>query len=264
MAEDSEERAGKSRPRRRWLRWVANLLIVAGLLAAPAIYGGTWIYTWFQQKGLEQQLEQASPQVTSVAANPEANDFVPLDIRSESAEESAATEAEAAAAAAAEAERQAQLDAFKTAAAAYQASVAGKTGEPVGRILIPSIGVDVIMVEGTGTGDLKVGPGHWPETPFPGEGGNFVVSGHRTTYGAPFFKLNKVKPGDELDLVLPYAVARYSVTRVVIVLPTEVEAVAQLGKEQVSLAACHPIYSAKQRIVVQGDLVGFKLIGSQS
>jgi sortase A len=87
-----------------------------------------------------------------------------------------------------------------------------------------------------------------------------VVSGHRTTYGAPFRKLNKVEVGDEIDLVLPYGVARYTVTRVVIVLPTEVDEVAQLGREQVSLAACHPLYSAKQRIVVQGDLTSFKLI----
>ena len=116
------------------------------------------------------------------------------------------------------------------------------------------------MVEGTGKGDLREGPGHWPETPFPGQGGNFVVSGHRTTYGAPFLKLNKVKVGDEIDLVLPYGVARYAVTRIVIVLPTQVDTVAQLGKEQVSLAACHPIYSASHRIVVQGDLTAFQLI----
>jgi sortase A len=58
---------------------------------------------------------------------------------------------------------------------------------------------------------------------------------------------------------LPYGVAHYTVTRVVIVYPDQVETVAQLGREQISLAACHPLYSAKQRIVVQGDLTGFKL-----
>ena len=87
-----------------------------------------------------------------------------------------------------------------------------------------------------------------------------MISGHRTTYGAPFLKLNSVKVGDEIDVVLPYAVARYVVTRVVIVDPKDMKSVAQLGKEQISLAACHPIFSARQRIVVQGDLVGFKLI----
>ena len=86
-----------------------------------------------------------------------------------------------------------------------------------------------------------------------------MVSGHRTTYGAPFRKFDKVKEGDLVDLVLPYAVARYRVSRVVIVKPNEMEAVAQLGREQVSLAACHPLYSASKRIVVQGELISFKL-----
>ncbi len=86
------------------------------------------------------------------------------------------------------------------------------------------------MLEGTDTRDLREGPGHWPETPLPGQGGNFVVSGHRTTYGAPFRKFDKVKEGDLVDLVLPYAVARYRVSRVVIVKPNEVEEVAQLGQ----------------------------------
>ena len=138
----------------------------------------------------------------------------------------------------------------------------GKSGTPIGRIVIPSIGMDVVMVEGAGTGDLKEGPGHWPETVFPGQLGNFVVSGHRTTYGAPFRKLDKIKVGDEIQLVLPYAVVRYRVTRVIVVLPTQVDEVAQLGREQVSLAACHPIYSASHRIVVQGDMIDFTLLTS--
>ncbi len=241
-------------------------MILAGVILLAWV-PSTWAYTWFQQRDLKQQLEQTSPQVTSAAADLSSTDFIPIDIKAQSVQQAATGEstttsedAAAAATAAAEAEREVQLDAFKTAADAYAATASGTVGKPIGKIIIPSIGLNVVMVEGTGTGDLKVGPGHWPETPFPGEGGNFVVSGHRTTYGAPFFKLNKVQVGDEIDLVLPYAVARYTVTRVVIVLPTEVNQVAQLGREQVSLAACHPIYSAKQRIVVQGDLTSFKLI----
>jgi LPXTG-site transpeptidase (sortase) family protein len=268
---DSTEETVEELPKRRrsWKRWLANLMILTGVVLLAWV-PSTWAYTWFQQRDLKQQLEQTSPQITSSAADLSATDFVPLDVTAETTQQAAAGEAAvasqaaaAAAAAAAEAQRQAQLDAFEKAADAYAATVSGKTGEPIGRIIVPSIGVDVVMVEGTGKGDLKVGPGHWPETPFPGEGGNFVVSGHRTTYGAPFLKLNKVKEGDEIDIITPYAVARYTVTRVVIVLPTEVNEVAQLGKEQVSLAACHPLYSAKQRIVVQGDLTSFKLIPPQ-
>jgi LPXTG-site transpeptidase (sortase) family protein len=258
--------------RRSWKRWLADAMIIAGvlLLAYPV---GTWGYTWYEQRELRQQLQSDNPQLAASSAALNATDFIPVEVKGEHALQStttttidpdvAAAQAAAAAAAAAEGERLAVLAAFKAAADDFERSVAGQTGEPIGQILIPSIGLDVIMVEGTGKGDLREGPGHWPETPFPGQGGNFVVSGHRTTYGAPFLRLNKVKVGDEIDLVLPYAVARYTVTRVIIVYPDEVDEVAQLGREQVSLAACHPLYSAKQRIVVQGDLVGFKLMETQ-
>jgi LPXTG-site transpeptidase (sortase) family protein len=268
--------AKPAKRRRSWKRWLANLMIVAGvlLLAYPL---STWAYTWFQQRELRQQLEQSSPQIAASSAALDEADFIPIELKAESAEQASASAAEVAeaaeaaaaeaavaqAAAAAMAEHLAQLAAFKAAADTFATSVSGKTGAPIGEIIVPSIGLDVVMVEGTGKGDLREGPGHWPETPFPGQGGNFVVSGHRTTYGAPFLKLNKVQVGDEIDLVLPYGVARYTVTRVVVVLPTEVEEVAQLGREQVSLAACHPLYSAKQRIVVQGDLSSFKLAEAQ-
>ncbi|MCZ7665333.1 MAG: class E sortase [Thermoleophilia bacterium] len=129
-----------------------------------------------------------------------------------------------------------------------------------GRLLIPDIGLDVVMVEGTGTADLRKGPGHWPETPLPGMGGNFVVSGHRTTYGAPFFKLNQLEPGDEIQVLLPFAALTYQVTRTMIVLPTETEVVAQRGIEEVSLTTCEPIYSASRRLIVQAELSGFRLI----
>jgi sortase A len=246
---------------------------VAGvlLLAYPL---GTWGYTWFQQRELRQQLESSNPQMAATGAALGAADFISIEVQAENTPQTSTTTTEnpdavaartaAEAAAAAEAERLAQLAAFKAAAEDFERSVSGQTGEPIGQIVIPSIGMDVIMVEGTGKGDLREGPGHWPETPFPGQGGNFVVSGHRTTYGAPFLRLNKVQVGDEIDVLLPYAIARYTVIRVIIVYPDEVDEVAQLGREQVSLAACHPIYSAKQRIVVQGDMIGFKLIEPQS
>jgi LPXTG-site transpeptidase (sortase) family protein len=248
--------------RRRWARWAANLLIIGGilLLAYPL---STWGYTWYEQRGLAQQLQQSQPGLAAatnalysgdlVAAAPPTTLSVPTTAPATGTGNSTPTTIPPA-----EAERLGALAAFKAAADAFDATVV-KAGQPLGRVVIPSIGVNVVMVEGTGKGDLRKGPGHWLDTPFPGQGGNFVVSGHRTTYGAPFFKINKVKVGDEIDLLLPYGVARYIVTRTMIVDPKDVESVAQAGKEQISLAACHPIYSARQRIVVQGDLVGFKL-----
>jgi LPXTG-site transpeptidase (sortase) family protein len=264
-------RSTSAKRRRRWLRWAANLMIIGGvlLLAYPI---GTWAYTWFEQRDLRSQLQQAGPkliipaavlprvQFTPAAEPPGSTGSTMVDTASTPVTAPAAAAASSAATTA-EAQQQAQLAAFKAAAAQFATTVGWKVGTPLGRIVIPSIGVDVVMVEGTGKGDLREGPGHWPETPFPGQGGNFVVSGHRTTYGAPFRKLNKVKAGDEIFLVLPYGVARYTVTRTMIVDPKDVKSVAQAGKEQVSLAACHPIYSARQRIVVQGDLAGFSLTG---
>ncbi len=254
------------RRRRSWKWWLANCMIIAGVLVL--LYPiGTWGYTWWEQRQLREELEESNPAMVFTAATIDSGDFITLEQRAANAEatsNSVAVDASELAAAQAaqkalEQQRQAQLAAFRAAADTFEAQVGGKTGEPIGKILIPSIGVDVVMLEGTSTGDLREGPGHWEETPFPGQGGNFVISGHRTTYGAPFRKLNDLEVGDIIDLVLPYAVARYAITRVIIVYPDEVEEVAQRGREQVSLAACHPLYSARQRIVAQGDLISFKL-----
>ncbi|NLV71399.1 MAG: class E sortase [Actinobacteria bacterium] len=253
---------------------MANLMIIGGILCIPGYFLGSCGYTWLQQRELLESLEEVSPQITVSLASLSEEDFIPIEIRAENAvaASSPATdgsasavepqdeeEARLAALAAAEAQHDLHLALFRAAADRFEADVGGKTGEPIGRIVIPSIGVDVVLLEGTSTSDLKEGPGHWEETPFPGQGGNFVVSGHRTTYGAPFYKLNELQVGEEIDVVLPYVIARYQVTEVFVVYPDEVETVGQRGMEQISLAACHPIYSAKQRIVAKGDLTSFIL-----
>jgi LPXTG-site transpeptidase (sortase) family protein len=252
--------------RRRIWRLAANLLIIAGilLLAYPV---STWAYTWYEQGRLRDRLDQESPNVAvavqAALGSPDLVQVTPgpgsgLGGTTTTLSEGGATTMTTLSPM--DATRQAQLAAFRKAADDYDRAVRGTSGKPLGRLLIPSLKLDKVIIQGVDKGDLKEGPGHWPETPFPGQGGNFVISGHRTTYGAPFLKINKLKPGDEIDVVLPYAVARYSVTKTMIVDPKDTDSVAQIGREQISLAACHPIYSAKQRIVVQGDLVGFKLL----
>lgn len=255
---------GRARKRRPWYWWLANLMILGGILVLPGYFLGTCACTALHQNQLEKELITASPQLASAAETLAADDFLSLATSSSltpppSATEDQISEIEAAIAKA-KAEREAKLVAFKAAADAFEIAVRGQIGKPIGKIIIPAIGVDVIIVEGTGVRDLKEGPGHWEETPFPGQGGNFVISGHRTTYGAPFFKLNELKPGDEINIVLPYAACKYTVSEVFVVYPHEVDTVAQAGREQISLAACHPIYSAKQRIVAKGELSSFKLI----
>jgi LPXTG-site transpeptidase (sortase) family protein len=258
---------GTARKRRKhhpWYWWLANLMIVGGILALPGYFLGTCAYTSVNQSRLEQQLAASSPQIMTAATDLNEKDYFSYATGTTTTLAPTAgpdqVSAAEAAIAAAKAERDAKLAAFKAAADAFAAKVSGQFGVPIGKIVIPAIGVDVVLIEGTGVRDLKEGPGHCDETPFPGEVGNFVISGHRTTYGAPFFKLNELKPGDEIDVILPYAICKYTVAETLIVYPKEVDSVAQAGREQISLAACHPIYSAKQRIVVKGELASFKLI----
>jgi LPXTG-site transpeptidase (sortase) family protein len=242
------------------MRRTANVMIAAALLGLIAIvlyFVGTWLYTSRQQDNLRHQLAAENPELATAVQTISENDFVTLAAIAGSAANTAGQ-------AAAEAERQAQLSVLKAAAEEYQNQIRGHVGRAIGRVVIPSIAVETVMVEGDFQGRsekyLRKGPGHWPETPLPGMGGSVVFSGHRSTFGAPFRKLNELKAGDEIQLVMPYAIIRYTVTQVVIVMPDEVGVVADKGMEQLSLVACHPIYSAEQRIIAQSDMSSFALL----
>ena len=123
-------------------------------------------------------------------------------------------------------------------------------GDAVAKLEIPAIGVSEYVVEGTGTGDLRKGPGHYPETPLPGERGTSAIAGHRTTYGAPFRRLDDLDPGDRIDLELPGDRLAYRVERVRIVDDSDRSVLRTVGHDRLVLTACHPLYSAEQRIVV--------------
>jgi sortase A len=251
---ETPARPAKKR-RRRGLR-ASTLMIVAGTVGIIGLSGhfvGTCVYAHVQQNQLREELAAADPQTATTEAALGENDSIPVTTTAVDA----TTQAKPPAQLSAEARRPEHLAALEAAADAFAATVL--PGKPIGRIVIPKIGVDVVMLEGTTKSFLREGPGHWPETLFPGQKTNFVVSGHRTSYGAPFRKLNEMKVGDEIDLVLSYVSARYTVTRVIIVAPDEMDKVQQLGREQVSLVACHPLYSGKQRILVQGELTGYEL-----
>src|SRR4051795_8750111 len=123
-------------------------------------------------------------------------------------------------------------------------------GQAIGRIKIPHIHANFVMVEGTDAASLRKGPGHYPATPFPGMPGTVGVAGHRTTYLAPFNKLDKLRKGDEVRLEMPYAVVTYRVERTRIVKPTAVWATKRVGYDRLVMTACHPKYSAAKRIAV--------------
>jgi sortase A len=216
--------AAPRRPRRR-LRALATVLMVAGaLLLADAGLAVLWkeplssIYTRVQQGRLQGRLDalEHAPlqpaQRRAIAALPDP----------------------------------ARRLAF--AARAFGARL--KEGDPIGRIRLRSAGLDEVMVEGTGTGDLRSGPGHYPGTALPGRHGTTAVAGHRTTYGAPFRHLDAVRPGDRVELRMPYGDFTYRVERTRIVAPTATWVVKAVGYDRLVLSACHPLYSAAQRIIV--------------
>ena len=129
-------------------------------------------------------------------------------------------------------------------------------GEAVAHVRIPAIGVDKIVVEGVTLEDLKRGPGHYPDTPLPGQPGNAAIAGHRTTYGAPFNRIDELDPGDEILVTTVQGAFRYEVSDQLIVSPKEVAVLDDFGDNRLTLTACHPKYSARQRIVVVAALVG--------
>jgi len=125
-----------------------------------------------------------------------------------------------------------------------------RAGDPVGRIVMPAIGVSEVVVEGTGAGDLRAGPGHYPQTPLPGERGTVAIAGHRTTYGAPFRRIDRLEDADRIELQMPYGRFAYRVERTRIVEPTEISVIERVAYDRLVLSACHPLYSAARRIVV--------------
>jgi sortase A len=131
-----------------------------------------------------------------------------------------------------------------------------KTGAPIGRIRIASLHRHYVLVQGTDTSSLRQGPGHYPGTSFPGEGGTVAIAGHRTTYLAPFRTIDQMKRGQEIVLDMPYGRFTYSVERTQIVPPSATYITKRVpGPERLVLSACHPLYSASHRIIVFAHLV---------
>ncbi len=123
-------------------------------------------------------------------------------------------------------------------------------GEAIGRIVLPTLGKRYFVVQGTRTDDLRKGPGHYADTPMPGDGGTAGIAGHRTTYGAPFRTIDKLRRGDRVIVDMTYGRFVYRVEKTRIVAPTEVSVKRPVGYDRLILSACHPLYSAAQRIVV--------------
>jgi sortase A len=133
-------------------------------------------------------------------------------------------------------------------------------GKALGVIEIPRIQLEKVIVQGANPEQLAKGPGHIPSTTMPGQPGTFGISGHRTTHGAPFYRLNELSRGDTITIVTRYAIYTYKVSRLQVVAPTAVEVLDNVRgpdgklKSQIVLTTCNPRFSAVQRLIIFGDL----------
>ncbi len=225
--------ATPSRARRNhWMRLAGDLLlIVGGLVLSYPFWSAA--YAQVQQSRLDSTYrEQSTAFVQSVTAN--------VDTRTHGVPDD-------------------QL--IRRLAARYGRGL--RAGDPIGRLRIPRLGLDRLVQQGFGGrlaldpgGDTKLlrsGPVHYAVTPLPGAGEPFAVAGHRTTYGAPFNKLDKLEQGDSIYVDTPYARFRYAVTKTTTVLPSDVGVLLDRGYALV-LTTCTPLYSASHRLIVWATL----------
>ncbi|WP_114796154.1 sortase [Gaiella occulta] len=228
VSEDAVVRRPRSLPRRA-VRVGGTILMALGLLAL--VWGFvvwrfgdpvTGLYTRWQQRQLQTELSQVQRRYAAPAP----------------AAGAASASADPAAAAAAM-RRQARRLRSET----------GR-GEALGRIRVSRIGLDMIVVNGTDRDSLVRGPGVDPRTHLPGEGQLVYIAGHRTTYGAPFAQIDRLRPGDRIELDMPYGKFVYRVSSHVIVPADDLDRLRSRGREEVALQACYPRFSARQRYIV--------------
>ena len=129
-------------------------------------------------------------------------------------------------------------------------------GQPIAEISIPKIHIDFTVLQGTGDVQLEAGPGHYIETPMPGQLGNVAIAGHRTTWLRPFWNLNELSPGDDIYLTTTQGYFRYRVSKQFVVAPTDVSVLDQTSNATLTLSTCNPRFSATQRLIVQAVLSG--------
>jgi sortase A len=148
---------------------------------------------------------------------------------------------------------EAERAAVAAAAKAYRRSL--HEGEPVGRLIVPRLGLKSIVVNGTAHDDLTKGPGRELHTFMPGENELVYIAGHRTTYLAPFAHIDSLKPGDPVTFVLPYATFHYEITGHKIVPADDLAVLRSHHHEVLALQACHPRFFATHRYIAYARLV---------
>lgn len=127
-------------------------------------------------------------------------------------------------------------------------------GTAFAAIRAPEIGLDSVVFEGVDTLTLRQGPGHMPGTALPGQPGNAVISGHRTTYGRPFFDLDLLAPGDVIEVESVVGVHEYTVRELIVVAPTDVWVAGPREGAWLTLTTCNPRFSARERLILFAEL----------
>ncbi len=139
-----------------------------------------------------------------------------------------------------------------------------RDGQGLAVIRIPRFGLSYhrVVVEGVSTTDLQLGPGHYPGTALPGQVGNTVISGHRTTYGHPFWDADTLRPGDAIDLQVRDRIYRYRVTAshtvdpgdVAVTDPVPDHPTAKATRRLLTLTTCTPRFTAARRLIITAEL----------
>ena len=250
MTELTAPPAATAAPRRRaaaLARVTGTLLMIVGVLL---LVWGFWTWQWgdpvtrlyasWQQHRLE---EQHSKQVASFGDVWQGLDLKPVRVTAEPEPVPVAPPK--------------LLKRLHAEAEAYRASL--DAGDAVGRLRIARLGLNAIVVEGTAAADLRRGPGRDERTFMPGEGELSYVAGHRTTFGAPFAHIDRMRPGDIATIEMPYATLTYRVTAHRIVSDTQLSVLETRGRDELALQACHPRFFAKERYIVYASLASIRL-----
>jgi sortase A len=149
----------------------------------------------------------------------------------------------------------------EVASAAAHFRKTARQGQAIGRITIGRIGLNMVLVNGTDHDSLTKGPGRDERTYMPGQDKLVYVAGHRTTYSAPFSKIDAIRPGDAIRVQMPYATFVYRATKHDIVVATDLSVLRSPKHELLALQACHPRFFASHRYIVWGKLVSVEPSG---
>jgi len=123
------------------------------------------------------------------------------------------------------------------------------------RLIVPKLRLDAVVFEGVTGEALAQGPGHMPNTPLPGQPGNAVISGHRTTHGRPFFDFDLLLPGDRIEVETAIGTHVYEVRESLIVKPTDIWVTDDKAGGWLTLTTCNPKFSARERLIIFAEMV---------